>query len=95
MNCHGYVKAESPLIVEIAKKFENKEPIVWQKVFDLPDHVWFNHKRHIKKGFKCQRCHGPIEKVDVVGRSNDFKMGFCIGCHRDNEAPTDCWTCHT
>ncbi|HBG05512.1 MAG TPA: cytochrome C, partial [Geobacter sp.] len=23
-----------------------------------------------------------------------FEMGFCIQCHRDNKATTDCFTCH-
>jgi hypothetical protein len=21
-------------------------------------------------------------------------MSYCVGCHRDNNASIDCWTCH-
>ena len=95
MNCHEYVKVDSPKIKQIASHVEKNTPIEWFKVFALHDHVWFNHKRHIKRGLACQKCHGPIETMDVVYRTNDFKMGFCLGCHQKNGAPTDCWTCHT
>jgi len=95
MNCHEFAGTDKPEVMKITDYVENGKPIMWERVFDLPDHVWFSHKRHIKKGFKCQECHGPIETMDVVERANEFKMGFCLGCHQKNEAPTDCWTCHT
>lgn len=95
MNCHEYVKPEAPEIVKVLAHHDEGKPIEWNRVFDLPDHVWFNHKRHIKKGFKCQECHGAIETLDVLSRTNEFQMGFCLGCHQKNEAPTDCWVCHT
>lgn len=95
MNCHLFVKPEAPEVVKAAAHFESGKPVEWLKVFDLPDHVWFNHKRHIAKGFACQQCHGPVETMDVVYRANNFPMGFCLDCHQRNEAPTDCWTCHT
>ncbi|HJM82831.1 MAG TPA: cytochrome c3 family protein [Nitrospinota bacterium] len=95
MNCHESVKQEAPEIKKVIAHYENNKPIEWVKVFDLPDHVWFSHKKHIAKDVSCQTCHGPIEKMDVVSRTNDFQMGFCLDCHQENEAPTDCWTCHT
>lgn len=95
MNCHDFVKPEAPEIMKITDHVDNEKPIEWVKVFDLPDHVWFSHKRHIKKDIACQECHGPVETMEVVAKTNNFPMGFCLSCHQDKGAPTDCWTCHT
>lgn len=32
----------------------------WQKVHDLPDYVYFAHKRHIRAGLACTECHGQV-----------------------------------
>jgi hypothetical protein len=31
-----------------------------QKVHDLPDYVYFAHKRHVRAGVQCTECHGQI-----------------------------------
>lgn len=95
MNCHVVVKTESPEVVKIAAAYDGGKPIEWARVYKNPDHVWFSHKRHIKKGVECQTCHGPVETMEVVSRSVNHQMGFCLSCHRAKKAPTDCWTCHT
>jgi len=96
MGCHSIVLTESPLIREVARYFENQEPIPWIKVHDLPDFVHFPHKRHVAAGVECQTCHGPVETMDRVKRLAPTKMGLCLTCHKDNnvENGTDCWTCH-
>ncbi len=94
-NCHANLTKQSPAITALKKNIETNTPIEWNRVYDLPDHVWFSHKRHIKKGFACQECHGPVETMEVVGKVNEHKMGFCLNCHQDNKAPTDCYTCHS
>ena len=30
--------------------WEKKEPILWNKVYDLEDYVYFNHSRHVATG---------------------------------------------
>ena len=39
---------------------EEAHPIAWNKVHDLPDYVYFSHKRHIQGGLDCTECHGQI-----------------------------------
>lgn len=89
--------------------WSRQEPIPWARVTGmyghgaagLPEHVKFNHKRHIKRGFDCATCHGEVEKMDVVYKAKDMTMGFCISCHEakadDEQHKTelkDCLTCH-
>lgn len=96
MNCHIQVDTSNKYIQEIQQHYAKGIPIVWKKVNMLPDFVHFNHAPHIKHGFKCQTCHGPIETMSRVYQVPDLSMGWCIHCHRKkgNDAPTTCSTCH-
>lgn len=96
INCHNEIATDRPQIRKVMNYWENKEPIPWIKVHDLPDFVYFPHKRHIKAGVECQTCHGPVETMDVVTRMAPVHMGECLACHKENlvENGTDCWTCH-
>ncbi|MEE8442790.1 MAG: cytochrome c3, partial [Dehalococcoidia bacterium] len=42
----------------------------------------------------CTLCHGEVNKMIVVKQVRELKMGDCLGCHRKNNAPTDCAICH-
>lgn len=96
MGCHAVVKTNSPLIQNLASYWERKEPIPWIKVHNLPDHVYFPHKRHIRAGLDCKLCHGDIASMKVVERVSSLKMGWCLDCHtkRNVKNGKDCWTCH-
>ena len=61
-------------------------PIEWVRIHNLPDHVYFNHAQHVSIGeVECQTCHGPVEKMKVVGQYSPLSMGWCINCHRETE----------
>ena len=80
------------------------EPIVWTRVYRLPDFAYFNHSAHVTVGVACQQCHGPVETMDRVKQVPDLTMGWCVNCHRTASASgvasmpvhpsTDCSTCH-
>lgn len=83
-------------------------PIDWMRVHRLPDHVRFVHEAHITAGVSCMQCHGDVASTGrlgqvrgilpsdakVNGTGGALKMGDCVSCHRQNNAPTDCITCH-
>jgi hypothetical protein len=94
MGCHKAVKTDSPEIKKLKDYFDKGQPVPWEPVNNLPEHVRFNHKRHLKAGVSCQNCHGQIQKMTVVERMASLKMGFCVSCHRENGASIDCSTCH-
>ena len=82
---------------EIAKLFDeagNAQAINWVRVHRVPDHVQFVHAPHIQTGVSCSTCHGDIGSMEVVEQVRNLKMRDCVDCHRDNNAPTDCTTCH-
>lgn len=94
MNCHAFVKKESPHIQKMAALAKEGKTPEWIKIHDMPDFVFFSHKRHIAKGVACETCHGNIRGMIKVSQVQQLNMGFCIECHRENEAPTSCDICH-
>ena len=42
----------------------------------------------------CSTCHGDVASMEQVAQVEPLKMGQCVNCHRDNNAPTDCASCH-
>ena len=42
----------------------------------------------------CSTCHGEVSQMAEVQQVRSLKMGDCVDCHRDYNAPTDCTTCH-
>lgn len=96
VNCHKFIASERPQIRKVMHYWQNREPIPWIKVHDLPDFVYFPHKRHVAAGIECQDCHGPVETMEVVVRTAPVKMGECLSCHKQHEVEhgLDCLTCH-
>lgn len=94
--CHKIIKTDAPEIQKLMSYWDKKEPIPWVKVHNLPDHVYFPHKRHIKAGLDCALCHGDVPKMDRISRVSSLKMGWCLNCHTKREVKNgrDCWTCH-
>ncbi len=95
--CHVVIKTTSPEIQKLTNSFKNNEPIDWQRVHREPDHVGFEHFPHIQAGFDCSTCHGDVTNMGETGHVKQVRslgMGDCVNCHRQNNAPTDCATCH-
>lgn len=64
----------------------NGKPIEWERIHNLPDHVYFNHSQHVVVGQQqCQTCHGNITEMDEVHQFADLSMGWCVNCHRDTK----------
>lgn len=87
MNCHRVVKVDSPHIQKIHAAFNSGKPIEWVRVHELPDHVRFNHRRHVAKGVSCETCHGNVKEMDVITQKAPLTMGWCLSCHRGFDTP--------
>jgi mono/diheme cytochrome c family protein len=80
MNCHKQIKGEGEQMAKIQKIYDaagwdpdgqvftgETKPIVWNKVHNLPDHVYFNHRQHVVVGkVDCAQCHGDMTKQTEV-----------------------------
>ncbi len=60
------------------------QPVKWVRIHNLPDFVYFNHSQHVEvAGVDCQKCHGPVEEMEVMYQYSPLTMGWCIDCHRE------------
>jgi hypothetical protein len=68
MGCHKIIGAQdNPEIAKIHDYSRRGQPIPWVRVFKVPEFTHFTHKPHIRAEVACQTCHGPIERMRVVG----------------------------
>lgn len=60
------------------------QPVKWVRIHNLPDFVYFNHAQHVDvAGIECQKCHGPVEEMEILYQYSPLTMGWCIDCHRE------------
>jgi hypothetical protein len=89
MNCHSVVKTDSPHIQKLREHFYSGKPVEWVRIHELPDHAYFNHKRHVAKGVACETCHGDVRGMEKVYQVAPLTMGWCLDCHRGNTTPKE------
>lgn len=85
MNCHSQIWTNSSMLEPVRDSFKTGRPILWTRLNDLPDFVYFNHSIHINKGVGCNTCHGPIDKMALTYAANSLQMEWCLQCHRNPE----------
>jgi len=80
LGCHKIIGAQdNPEIRKIHDYAGRAEAIPWVRVFRVPEFTYFPHKPHIRARVACQTCHGPVERMRVVGAdtgprlTNDLK----------------------
>src|SRR5437868_2858692 len=83
MNCHSQIWTNAPLLEPVRASFRDNKSLVWTRVHDLPDFVYFSHEIHINKGIGCKSCHGPIDEMPLTYQANSLQMEWCLNCHRD------------
>lgn len=96
-DCHDEPIGESPQEARLIGYVEAKEPIPWRKVYWVPEHVFFSHRRHTAVAeIACETCHGPIrDRVAPLSRPLvPISMEGCMECHAQSGVTNDCIVCH-
>ncbi len=83
MNCHAQIWTNASLLVPVRNSWATNQSIVWTKVHDLPDFVYFNHSIHVNKGIGCSSCHGRIDNMPLTYQASSLQMEWCLNCHRN------------
>ena len=83
MTCHSQIRVGSPQLAVVQASWETNEPILWNRVHDLGDFVFFNHSAHINKGVGCSTCHGRIDQMEGIWKNEPLTMGWCLECHKN------------
>lgn len=82
MTCHSQLYTNQPALAPLLAAFRSGVPLHWQRLYKLPDFVYFNHAIHIAKGVGCETCHGRIDKMPLTARVAPLTMQWCLACHR-------------
>ena len=82
MNCHSQIWTNAPMLEPVRESFRTGKSLVWNRVNDLPDFVYFNHSIHINKGVGCNTCHGPVDRMPLMYNYASLQMEWCLDCHR-------------
>ena len=85
MNCHSQIWTGAPLLEPVRESFRTGKSLVWTRVNDLPDFVYFDHSIHINKGVGCNTCHGPVDRMPLMFNYASLQMEWCLDCHRAPE----------
>jgi hypothetical protein len=92
MSCHSQIWTNSPLLEPVRRSYETGTPITWSdgdigwnRVNKVPEFVYFNHSIHIARGVNCNQCHGPVQKMTITWKGQEFAMAWCLDCHRNPE----------
>lgn len=95
MMCHRSIATDSPEVKKVARYWNEKKPIPWNRVTELPDFVYFPHFRMVAYGkVPCLTCHPGMDQAGTAVQRLEFSMGWCLQCHRSRGVSIDCWTCH-
>jgi hypothetical protein len=86
MNCHSQVWNKSPILEPVRESFAKNKPIKWNRVYQVPEFVYFNHSIHVNKGVGCISCHGKVGEMAAIEKATPLTMSWCLECHRRPEA---------
>ena len=66
------------------------KPVKWVRIHNLPDFAYFNHSQHVTvAGVECQKCHGPVETMEIMRQHAPLTMGWCINCHKETNVKVE------
>lgn len=97
LTCHEDPITNSPAEKLIHAYAEAGEEIPWVRLFRVPGHVYYSHRRHVGIAkLDCTNCHGDIgtSTAPPSTRPRQLDMDDCIDCHSRENASTDCTSCH-
>jgi hypothetical protein len=83
MTCHSQIWTNADLLAPVRQSLAEDKPIVWGRVTNLPDYVFFNHSIHVNKGVGCSSCHGAVAEMPLMAKAATMTMEWCLSCHRN------------
>ena len=95
--CHSVPQGTSTEAARVTELITAGDPLQFNKLFRLPSHVYYTHRRHVGIGeLECENCHGAIANTERPPERPLVRitMEFCMDCHAEREQTLDCNGCH-
>ena len=94
MICHQTIATDHPEIQKLTMLTQQKMKVEWTRVYQVPEFVFFNHKKHMAADLQCSDCHGPVETREVLAQERSVSMTACMNCHAERGVANHCYFCH-
>lgn len=95
--CHQTRQGTTREAARLTELIEQGRPVAFSKLFRLPAHVFYTHRRHVGIAqLECRTCHGDIALTTRPPRRPlvNVRMRLCLDCHRRTTQTRDCVACH-
>jgi hypothetical protein len=96
-DCHSEAMTDSPEEQKLLEYIQKGEKIPWRKIYRVPRHGYFSHRRHTVLGqVPCEECHGEVgaQEHALSEPLVPIRMKRCLACHERHEVHNDCTRCH-
>ncbi len=97
MTCHQQPVTKSAEERKLIALAASPQPPAFRKLFRLPDHVYYSHRRHVTVArLTCETCHGAIADSTAPPPRPLVRitMATCVGYHTRQSVQIDCTACH-
>jgi hypothetical protein len=95
--CHSTTQGTSEEAARVTELLDAGDPLHFNKLFRMPDHVFYTHRRHVGIAeLPCEGCHGDVASTERPPARALVRvdMDFCMDCHREQGASLECNACH-
>jgi len=95
--CHQAEQGTSPEAARVTALLTGGDPLRFNKLFRLPLHVYYSHRRHVGIAhLECRSCHGDMAATQRPPGQPLVRitMNLCLDCHRAKGQSLDCVSCH-
>jgi len=95
--CHRVRQGTSAEAARVTELLAGGDPLRFNKLFRLPEHVFYTHRRHAGiADLDCGKCHGAIAETERPPERPLVRitMSYCLECHREGQQTLDCNACH-
>lgn len=83
LTCHSQIFTDTTMIRPLVQSAVSDIPLQWNRVNQLPAHVFFDHSIHVSKGVACVTCHGEVGTMALMVKGEPLTMRWCLDCHRN------------
>ena len=83
MNCHSQIWTNAPMLEPVRESYRTGKSLVWNRVDDLPDFVYFNHSIHFAIGVGCNTCQGPVDRIPLMNNYASLQKEWSLNCQRN------------
>lgn len=97
LRCHAFRFSENARALSVTERAQ-KLVVSWERLSAIVPHAHVSHAAHVAAKVACKKCHGGIGTSERARREQlpegEALMVWCIDCHEQKNASTDCVTCH-